>query len=370
VGSTPTRFRHFHVVFKHIPETYPSGSYAANTLPKYYVYDSATVNTVAMTNAKGRLAEAYTCTLLPLCFSKPTDKGFSYTVRGEVSDIYESTPHSSGYYHVSAQYWANSSLKQLSGIPSLPTITYAPDGEGRLYTVSASSGQNPVTNTVFNAASLPTSITYGSGDSDSYTYDTNTNRLTQYKFTVNGTASLIGALTWNADHTLASQNITDPFDSADQQNCSYTHDDLSRLASVNCGSIFSQTFSYDAFGNISKSGTYQFQPTYNSATNQFSSIPGFTVSYDANGNVLSDGSHTYTWDATGKSLSVDGVNLTFDALGRMVEQNRSGTYTQFVYSPGGAKVAIMNGQALTKGLIGLLGGGQAVGPARSIIVNC
>jgi RHS repeat-associated protein len=307
-----------------------------------------------LTNLLGRLAEVETD-----YGSLITDEWFSYTPRGEVSDVYQSSPHSGGYYHVTAQYWANSALKQLSGISGLPTITYGVDGEGRPYTTSASSGQNPVTNTVFNAASLPTSITYGSSDADSYTYDPNTNRITQYQFTVNG-QSLTGALTWNADHTLASQNITDPFDSSDQQNCSYTHDDLSRLASVNCGSIFSQTFSYDAFGNISKSGTYQFQPTYNAATNRYASIPGATVSYDADGNILTDGSHTYTWDVYGKSVSADSVNLTYDALGRMVEQNRSGSYTQIVYSPGGAKLALMNGQTLTKGLISLPGGGQAV----------
>ena len=176
--------------------------------------------------------------------------------------------------------------------------------------------------------------------------------------------SLIGNLTWNADHTLATQNITDPFDSADTQNCSYTHDDLSRLASVNCGAIWSQTFTYDAFGNVSKSGTYTFQPIYKDASgntsNRFVSIPGTTVSYDANGNVLSDGTHTYTWDSDGKSLSADAVNLAYDALGRMVEQNRSGSYTQIVYSPAGGKLALMNGQTLQKGLVALPGGGQAV----------
>jgi len=339
--------------------TYPSGSYSANTPAKHFVYDAATVNSVAMSNTKGRLAEAYTCT--GSCTTKITDEGFSYTVRGETSDVYESTPHSGGYYHVTAQYWANSALKQLSGVPGLPTMTYTPDGEGRLYQVAASSGQNPVTNTVFNAASLPTSITYGSGDSDSYTYDPNTNRLTQYKFTIGSTPqSLVGNLTWNADHTLASQNITDPFDSSDQQNCSYTHDDLTRIASVNCGSIFSQTFSYDSFGNISKSGTYSFQPTYSSSTNRMISLGGATPSYDANGSILSDGVHTYTWASDGKSVSVDGVILTFDALGRMVEQNRSGTYTEILYGPRSTKLALMNGQTLTKGLVGLPGGGQAV----------
>jgi len=69
---------------------------------------------------------------------------------------------------------------------------------------------------------------------------------------------------------------------------------LARISSANCGTAASQTFSYDPFANISKSGSpYQFQPTYSAATNRFATIPGTTPSYDANGNVLSDGSHTY-----------------------------------------------------------------------------
>ena len=60
------------------------------------------------------------------------------------------------------------------------------------------------------------------------------------------------------------------------------------------------------------------------------------MSYDANGNLLSDGVHSYTWDGNwGNPSAIDAVSLTYDALGRMVEQNRSGTYTQVVYSPAG-----------------------------------
>jgi YD repeat-containing protein len=72
-----------------------SGSYASVTPSKYFVYDSATVNSVAMANAKTHLAEAYTC--FSPCSSKTTDIGLSYTARGETSDVYESTPHSGGY---------------------------------------------------------------------------------------------------------------------------------------------------------------------------------------------------------------------------------------------------------------------------------
>lgn len=341
--------------------TYPTGTYASVTPAKHFVYDAATVNGQVMVNTKSRLAEAYTCT--STCASKLTDTGYSYTVRGEPSDTWQSTPNSGGYYHLSETHWANGAPHQIGNVTGLPSFTFGVDGEGRPYTVSASSGQNPVTNTIFNAAGLPTSVTYGSADSDSFAYDPNTNRITQYQFTVSS-QSETGALTWNANHTIQSQNITDSFNSSDTQNCAYSYDDLSRLASANCGTPWSQTFAYDAFGNISKSGTYSFLPVYKdtsgNTTNRFVSIPGTTVSYDADGNVLSDGSHTYAWDSSNKAITVDTVNATYDALGRMVEQNRSGTYTQFAYGPSGAKLAILSGQTLQKGLLPLPGGGIAV----------
>lgn len=344
--------------------TYPSGSYSSKTPSKYFVYDSATVNSVVMANTKTRLAEAYTC--VSPCSTKITDIGLSYTVRGEPSDVYEKTPNSGGYYHVAEQYWANGGIKQLSGLASLPTFTFNPDGEGRTYQVSASSGQNPVTNTVFNNASLPTSITYGSSDTDAFTYDPNTLRMTQYKFNIN-TQSLTGVLTWNANSTLQTLNITDALNSLDTQSCAYAYDDLVRLQSANCGSAWAQTFSYDPFGNISKSGSATFAASYSFSTNRISSVGSFTPTYDANGNTLTDPAHTYSWDSNGKPVSIDNVNMTYDALGRMVEQNRSGTYTQFVYGPHGGKFAIMSGQTLQKAIIPLTGGSQAVYNASGLL---
>jgi RHS repeat-associated protein len=351
--------------------TYPSGSYASVTPSKYFVYDSATVNSVAMANAKSRLAEAYTC--FAPCSVKTTDLGYSYSARGEVSDVYELTPHSSpSYYHVSRTYWPHGVPSQLgNNIVGLPAISYGGtigstvglDGEGRITQVTASSGQNPVTGVSYNNSSLPSQVSLGSGDNDIFAYDPNTMRMTQYQFNINGQADT-GALTWNSNSSLQKLVVTDAFNSADNQTCNYSHDDLSRIASANCGSVASQTFSYDPFGNISKSGSpYTFQPTYSPSTNHFATLPGFSPSYDANGNVLADGSHTYAWDADGNSISLDGVGLTFDALDRMVEQNRSGTYTEIVYSPGGAKLALMSGaggQTLQKAFIPLPGRATAV----------
>lgn len=47
-------------------------------------------------------------------------------------------------------------------------------------------------------------------------------------------------------------------------------------------------------------------------------------------------------------------------MGRMVEENRSGSYTQIVYSPTGAKFCLMNGTTLSKAFIPLPDGGTAV----------
>ncbi len=268
----------YDVVHRTTTITY-SGPYAANTPTKKYVYDAATVNSVVMANAKGRLAEAYTCT--GACTTKITDLGFSYSARGEVVDVFESTPNSGGYYRVTTTYWENGLIKTLSGLPGLPTFTAGVDGKGRLLTMSASSGQNPVTSTTYDAANLVTGVTLGSLDSDTFQYDPNSGRMNQYRSNING-QSVIGNLTWNANGSLASLAVTDPFNSANNQTCSFVHDDLGRIQSASCGSAWSQTFTFDAIGNISKTGTSSFQPTYSLASNRITQLPGpFTPTYDA-----------------------------------------------------------------------------------------
>jgi RHS repeat-associated protein len=92
-------------------------------------------------------------------------------------------------------------------------------------------------------------------------------------------------------------------------------------------------------------------------------IASSTPSYDANGNVTNDFLHTYAWDANGKPVTVDGVGITYDALGRMVEQNRAGSYTQMVYSPAGFLMQTMNGQAAQYNFTPNPGGATVWSPA-------
>jgi RHS repeat-associated protein len=310
-----------------------------------------------LANTLGRLVEAATDQCVTGNDAIITDEWFGYTVLGQRSDVYESTPHSGGYYHTSASYWPSGVPSGITGV--VYSVNYNVDGEGRIFSTSNVAGQNPLASTYYNTASQPTQVNFGSSDSDTFTYDPNSNRMTQYKFNVNGQA-VTGTLTWNAIGTLKTLAVTDQFYGPDNQTCSYTHDDMSRVASANCGSPWNQSFTYDAFGNISKSGTISFQPTYSYLTNRMTQIGSSTPTYDSNGNVLNDTAHTYTWDEYGKPMSIDGVTLTYDALGRMVEQNRNGSYTEIDYAPTGAKLQILQGPNAVTDFTPLPGGAVAV----------
>lgn len=346
--------------------TYPSGVYATRTPTKCTVYGSPSVNGHTMTNANLQPGETFT-TAASSCTGSPTkivDEGFSYSARGELTDVYESTPHSGGYYHTTAAYWANGALETLSGVGQQSAYSYGVDGEGRPSTATQGS-TNYVTGTTYNNASQPLTVSLKtSGDSDSYAYDANTGMMTNFTFTVNS-KSMAGQLHWNTNLSLGSLAITDGFNSSGTETCNYGnsttagYDDLGRLLNMNCGTPWSQTFSYnDPFGNITKSGSSSWMPGYKNS-NQYS-LAG--TLYDNNGNLTNDTFHTYTWDSDGNTATIDsttcgtnGTCLTFDAADRIVEKNVAGVITEIEYSPIG-KVAVMSGGTQKQAYVPLPGG--------------
>ncbi len=318
------------------------------------------------------MAEAYTCS--GACTSKITDEGFSFDQRGQMTTYYQSSPNSSGYYVLNASYWESKSLKTVSGL-GLPTITYGLDSEGRVNSVSAS-GSNPVSSVTYNNGSYSSEplgallqVTLGSGDTQNFTYNPNTGRVTQYSASVGATPTTIsGTLTWNVNGTLASNNIVDAYNAADTQNCTYAYDDFIRAASVNClnGStnVWNQTFTYgsDSFGNLTKSSAgpgLSWSPGYNSANNEYT-LSG--TSYDANGNLIADTFHTYTWLADGHIASVQTgsttASVTYDAMGNKVEENIGGVVNEYVAAFGIS--AQMTGQTEHATSVSLPGGVEAL----------
>jgi YD repeat-containing protein len=229
--------------------------------------------------------------------------------------------------------------------------------------VTAGTGQSPVTGTTYAPAGTITApagyltgVTYGSADTDAFTPDVNTGRMNQYKYTVNG-QSVIGNLTWNTNGSLKQLAVTNPVYTASSMTCTYAHDDLSRIASVDCPGKWQQTFTYDAFGNIRKvpGSSIAFDATYNVATNR---VTNLGITYDTNGNVTNDGAHTYGWDAENRASNFDAHNpdVIYDAFGRMVEQVEGSTFTRWVYGLDGQKLAIVTATNLINGFVGLPGG--------------
>jgi RHS repeat-associated protein len=350
-----------------------------------FVYDSGSPPAgVSVQNTKNRLVEAYTNSACNGHGSVVTDEWFSYDADGQLTDVYESTPHSGGYYHTSASYWATGAINSLSALTAsgtaiFPNIYYGTntntglDGEGRITKVTAASGTNPLTSATYVTSGTTepigalTSVTLGSADSDSFTFDPLTGRQKSYAFSVNGVNDT-GTLTWNANGTLGTLAIVDNLSgTTDSQTCNYFYDDLARLGgansngySVDCGTKWQQLFTFDPFGNMKQSGTASFTPIYSTSTNQFSSISGVNPPYyDASGNLTKDNLNTYTWDGYGYPNSINTTTLIHDAFGRLVEEQNGSTYIQMLYTPAG-QTAVMNGQTLIKASVNLPGGGVAI----------
>jgi RHS repeat-associated protein len=127
-------------------------------------------------------------------------------------------------------------------------------------------------------------------------------------------------------------------------NWTYAYDDFSRLStSSKSGQAFS--YKYDRFGNRWQqnvtAGTGP-APQYTFDANNHLTTSGFT--YDAAGNVINDGSHSYTYDAEGRVTAVDGGSkdtYVYDAEGRVVRRSFDG-YPPMDFVLG------LNGKAITE----------------------
>jgi RHS repeat-associated protein len=168
---------------------------------------------------------------------------------------------------------------------------------------------------------------------------------------------MIGTSAYYSTPTYNSNGTVGKLTTATSAQITYGYDDMLRLSSAvdNCqpSCQLSQTYTYDQYGNLSTNGSpYSFLPTYTSS-NQ---IQMSGISYDADGNMLTDLDHTYTWDANDMVSSIDGHAITRDAFGRMVENAANGD--EIFYGHYGHTV--MQGQTLYFSQTNLPGGGRVL----------
>jgi RHS repeat-associated protein len=115
------------------------------------------------------------------------------------------------------------------------------------------------------------------------------------------------------------------------RNQTFAYDDLNRLISGSqSDGAFSQTFTYDPWGNATQAGTWTFQQPY-ASNNRLLNYP-----YDGAGDLLNDGFHNYTYDAEHRLQTVDGTaaTYTYGPDGERVRKDTGGSFTEYVYFAG------------------------------------
>ncbi|GAB2811316.1 polymorphic toxin-type HINT domain-containing protein [Lentzea nigeriaca] len=140
----------------------------------------------------------------------------------------------------------------------------------------------------------------------------------------------------------------------------YTYDDTGRVKTITYKSgattLGDLAYEYDATGlpirtTGASSRTMLPEPygpaTYDNA-NRIKTIGGSTITYDPEGNLLSDGATTYSWNAKGELATVTGqgrsASFNYNSDGRRLGRTVSGVTTNYVYDGQNPLQEKVNGQ--------------------------
>jgi RHS repeat-associated protein len=321
-------------------------TYTNGTPTVMYGYDQTSITMesqqFSISNNAGRMS-----------WSAPVDQNgytiemnaFSYDPMGRIAEMWQENPVYSNNIFVSYGYdlLGDETSRNISG--NTYAATYNAIGQLTSFIATdftdATNPANLLTNGHYDPFGHLTAATFANGLSQSWAYD---NRGRPQAMAV-GTNCSVGKCTGS---TAYSYSITNPSNGQTgyapngdilfandtvNGNWSYGYDDFNRTLTSNKNSG-QQTYSYDydRYGNRWHQNAPQGGWTsILSFTGNNNRIDGY--SYDAAGNVLNDGSHSYKYDAENRISSVDngGTTYTYDAQGRRVAKNTGGSLTDFIY---------------------------------------
>lgn len=339
-----------------------------------FIYDSE--RRVVQTGFPSGLVESYVYDVLGNLTSKTDRKNqtINYVYDALNRMTHKGYPDATGVDYV---YDLAGKIKQVTD-PS-GTYGFAYDNMGRLIGTTTSysflAGNTYTNSYAYDAASNRTSFTAPDGSTNTYSYDTlnrlstladsltgqfgfgydNLSRRTQLtrpngvntNYNYDSFSRLVSVLHQNGTNTLDGAGYT--YDNAGNRtsksnylnniNENYTYDQKYQLTQVTQGTTTTESYTYDPVGNrLSSLGISPY--VYNSS-NQLTSTPAATFTYDGNGNTLtkltSSGTTTYGWDFENRLISValagsgGTVAFKYDPFGRRVQKSSSSSTTNYLY---------------------------------------
>jgi RHS repeat-associated protein len=247
----------------------------------------------------------------------------------------------------------------------------------QLFARFGSTSGSGITNTYDGFGRLASSTTAMGGYSRtlSYQYDADGNRMRithpdgpWFDYAYDGLDRMVSS-SWYTTATGSVQYFGIPYDAQGRRwgtyrassSTTYGYDGISRLGAdaQNFSSGTSNTtttFGYNPASQLvseaRSNDAYAFNG-YTSASsayvanglNQYASVNGTTLGYDANGNLTSNGGTTFAYDVENRLVSATGTlsaTLTYDPLGRLWQTTGASGTTQFLYD-GDALVAEYDG---------------------------
>src|SRR5215471_262534 len=271
---------------------------------------------------------------------------YNYNLLGQVTTANYAYFTLTGTYNVSGQTYSNNTLRQV-------TSSY----------VNADHPGTLLSGAQYNAGGELLSDSLGNGVNESFSYDARWRLLSETATKGTNTVYSLGGpgtgnvMTYTPDSGLAGAN-----DSVNG-NWTYSYDALGRAANANKSG--GTNFSFDTDRNANRwhqnpSGQGA-QLSFDAATNHVASGNG--VTYDAAGNIINDGVHSYTYDAEYRITQVDGgstASYAYDAFGRRIQRTTGGNfYNDFYDLDGNMVVEVRNNNTWVRGE--LFAGGRHLG---------
>jgi RHS repeat-associated protein len=265
--------------------------------PVSYTY-TTTGKRASMTDLSGTTTYAYDS--VDRLISKQTPQGtisYAYDLNGNVTQI-----QSAGY-----------------------SVNYTYDPVNRLSSVSEASTGN--TNYAYDSAGNLQDVTCPNGVSHSYSYDSR-NRLTQLEV-AKGSTNLAG-YTYTVDGVGHRLSVTE----STGRSVNYVYDNAYRLTSETiAGDVSGQngtaSYTYDSVGNrLQLASTIPALPGGLLSYDANDRLTG--VSYDANGNTLSSGGMSNSYDFENRLIQHGNVTILYDGDGNRVSKTVGGVTTKYL----------------------------------------